>query len=668
MRKTKFLTGLTLALMLAVTGCAGGTDTTTTTTTASGETEASTAAQGESTQAAEAGSFIEEQKGITVELTTDKTDYSEGEEVNFTLTVVNGREGYTITQTYLDYYNSGLTTAEGCDLPAKIKALPAGESATIEGRLVGTGEKYTGVVQSSNNATGVETITIRPYVYVNYGGEQVMVRIIVSMNMVQKQESIDRAYQYSAKTVSCHDPSIFKDTDGTYYIFGTHLVMASSTDLINWTDHTYDFRMSFTEETRALIKEWNADNTADSWYGYLWAPDVIYNENLGKYCMYLSANGDSWISNIVMLTADTVTGPYSYAGTVVYGGFTSSTWGSTDVADVLGVSELPQRYITNGVENRKWGDEYPNCIDPCVLYDDDGNLWMSYGSWSGGIFMLKLDNNTGLRDTSVSYETNAHSDAYFGQKIAGGKYVSGEASYIQKVGDYYYLFISYGNLEAAGGYNMRIFRSETINGPYVDALGNSAFYDKYEFNYNQSIGVRLMGGYKWRFSSVGQVAQGHNSAFVDDDGNAYVVYHTRTNNGSEMHYVKVHRLVVNEDGWILALPFQTHEDSDPGSVAASEIAGKYDVILHELDIDYKNLEVKVPEIMTLNEDGTISGTFTGSWTYDEATGYAHITIGDVEYHGVFVKQYIETSTLETVVFTALGVENQLTLWGSKRTE
>lgn len=236
--------------------------------------------------------------------------------------------------------------------------------------------------------------------------------------------------------------------------------------------------------------------------------------------MYLSANGDDWKSNIVLLTADDIMGPYDYAGSIVYGGFDADNYGETDAPKVLGESEIPERYVVNGIANRKWGDMWPNCIDPCVIFDDEGNLWMSYGSWSGGIFMLELDEETGLRDYSVTYESNEHSDAYFGAKIAGGSYASGEASYIQKIGDYYYLFISYGALEARGGYNVRIFRSQRPDGDYVDLLGNTPYFDRLVQNFNLSVGVRLMGGYKWRNFNVGQVAQGHNSAFVDDDGRA----------------------------------------------------------------------------------------------------------------------------------------------------
>lgn len=40
-------------------------------------------------------------------------------------------------------------------------------------------------------------------------------------------------------------------------------------------------------------------------------------------------------------------------------------------------------------------------------------------------------------------------------------------------GEYYYLFLSYGNLEAKGGYNVRIYRSERPDGDYVDEKGNT---------------------------------------------------------------------------------------------------------------------------------------------------------------------------------------------------
>jgi arabinan endo-1,5-alpha-L-arabinosidase len=38
--------------------------------------------------------------------------------------------------------------------------------------------------------------------------------------------------------VSVHDPSVLKDSNGTYYIFGSHIDAAKSNDLQNWYTFT----------------------------------------------------------------------------------------------------------------------------------------------------------------------------------------------------------------------------------------------------------------------------------------------------------------------------------------------------------------------------------------------------------------------------------------------
>ena len=666
---------------------------------------------------AEGASYSVTENDVTVTIETNKEEYNAGEEIHYTITVENNREGWDIGQFSFTYSNTdGLNPKEEGSAPNIMPAIVSGESASVSGILVGDPELFPkagagigrmagiiigvvvlllviciivlfirkkkggvkaaafflaltllgGFLQFPVQAAAGDKVTLRPYLRITYAGQEVMLRAVMELPMNQPLLVIPTESRLAYQRITCHDPSVFRDFDGTYYILGTHITGGYTKDLYNWTSIDNNLRASFTEEVKAQIRAWNKDETVGNWYDYLWAPDVVYNPIMGKYCMYLSANGDDWKSNIVLLTADAVAGPYSYAGSVVYGGFTQNDIGETDAPRVLGTDQIPDRYVTNGIANRKWGDKWPNCIDPCVFYDDEGKLWMSYGSWSGGIFMLELDEETGLRDYNVTYETNAHSDAYFGKKIAGGAYVSGEASYIQKIGDYYYLFISYGNLEAAGGYNVRIFRSETPDGDYVDLLGKSAIYDTYQFNYNQSVGVRLMGGYKWRVFNSGLVAQGHNSAFVDEDGRAYIVFHTRTDNGSEGHYVKVHQLFVSKEGWLLAAPYQTTGEAlREGGWSLSEVVGDYEVILHELDIDYKNRETMRPQRITLNEDGTVTGAYEGTWRLENGTSYIVLSINGQDYSGVTLSMNVEFSTIETQVFTAVGLSDQVTLWGSK---
>lgn len=656
------------------------------------------------------------ESGVTVTIETDKENYKAGEEIQYSITIENGREKWDINKFSFRYSNTeGISAVSEDSMPTEVPKIPSGESYTLTGTLTGDKEIFVGggfeygtlllaggaavllaavllifllkgkkkkkiqgaaillllvllaeTLPVRAAAADGETVTLRPYIRLTYAGEEIMLRAVMELPMEQSLMVVEAQDRLVYQKITCHDPSIFKDKDGKYYIFGTHMAAGYTEDLTNWKEISGTYKASYTQDVIDKIREWNKDESAGSWVDYLWAPDIIYNEAMGKYCIYLSANGDNWKSNIVLLTADTVEGPYDYAGSVVYGGFDENTFGETDVPKVLGTQELPERYITNGIANRKWGDKWPNCIDPCVFYDEEGNLLMAYGSWSGGIFLLELDESTGLRDYDTVYATEEHSDAYFGKKIAGGAYVSGEGAYIQHIGDYYYLFVSYGNLEAAGGYNVRIFRSEKPDGDYVDLLGNSALFDSYVFNYNLSVGVRLMGGYKWRNFNSGQVAQGHNSAFVDDDGRAYMIYHTRTSNGTEGHYVKTHQLFTTKEGWLVAAPYQTNgEVLKEGGYTAGEIAGDYEVIVHELDIDYKNLETKKPKFITLSEDGTITGDYQGTWSVEDKTSYIMLNLDGHSYSGVALSMKIEYTSIETMVFTVVGTENQVTVWGSR---
>ncbi|MCR5031600.1 MAG: glycoside hydrolase family 43 protein [Lachnospiraceae bacterium] len=618
-------------------------------------------------KAAESGPLgSDTDKSITVSLQTDQASYKKGEEIGYTLTVANDRADYIVSMVRIDATNDDAIQEIGT--PSFTGQILSGESASYEGTLVAFSDTdYTNTPAPKIALQGdIETVTLRPYVKIQVDGTELMVRYVVEVVMYQQKVEIAEEDKVTLKTVTSHDPAIVmgEDPQGKkcYYIFGSHRAWAKSYDLANWEYFTNNLSRDYAkilEEPAAWSAHGSSNYRVD---GYMWAPDVIYNRDMGKWCMYLSVDGDYWYSSIVLLTADNLEGDWTYEGIVVYSGFaTDEFYAETDAPRVLGSEEYPQRYS----RGRKWGDYYPNNIDACVYYDDEGNLFMSYGSWSGGIFLLELDESTGLRDYTVTYEDNAHSDPYFGKKIAGGAYVSGEASYVQKIGDYYWLFMSYGQLEAKGGYNVRVFRSKSPDGDFTDLLGNTPYFDSYVLNFNLPVGERLFGGYKWRTFSKGQVAQGHNSAFVDEDGRAYMVFHTRTTDGSEGHYVKVHQLFLTEDGWLLAAPYQTQgETLKEDGYTTGEVAGEYDVILHTLNIDYGALEVNKPEHIALNPDGTITGDHTGTWTLQSGTPYIDLTIDDTTYKGVTLSMRIEDTSILTMTFTALG-DDQITLWGSR---
>lgn len=534
---------------------------------------------------------------------------------------------------------------------------------------------------------------------------------------------------YQLTRVSVHDPSVVYDpVSNYYYIFGSHRAVAKSADLMKWVEvkkgklnngtligvpwktassnNDYSYNAFTTPQVTKVKKggvEVNLPNfDAQAWAkrgnssydisGNLWAPDVIWNRAMQKWCMYMSVNGDSWFSSIVLLTSDDIEGPYEYQAPVIISGFKNGTsYKDTDLELVIGEqSSLPSRYNVGS----KWGERWPNNIDPCVFYDEEGKLWMTYGSWSGGIWMIELDEETGLRDYDVEYELTGSGngitvDPYFGKKIAGGYYVSGEASYIEYIGGYYFLFVTYGGLAAGGnandynngGYQMRVFRSENPDGPYLDSRGVNAVFTSYQLNFgpdaNSNRGVNIFGAYtNWgnqAKGNLGERSQGHNSIIAAEDGRTYLVYHTRFQNWGESHQVRVHQVFQNKDGWLVAAPFEytgeevTSEDiATTQQVATDKIPGKYKLLIHKYKLNHKTKEAAEPIEVTLTADKKITGDLTGTWAVTEGTSYMNMVIGGIAYRGVMVEQTLEQSTDKTIAFTGLAYKSSgtdgVTLW------
>lgn len=590
---------------------------------------------------------------------------------------------------------------------------------------------------------------------------------LMAMNGAMAQTAVgdnDLANAYATQTITgriaVHDPSIVMDVTGStpnpkYYIYGSHLGRANTYASGNYqiwktfktgeenagtsnslfadvNGKSINFKDAYSTHVIKKVKNSKGEEVtfgnfdANGWQfkgntvkGMQWAPDVIYNKTMKKWCMYMSLNGDHWCSSIVCFTSDDLEGPWAYQGPVVFSGFQGTfshnaytaddDWKHTDLAVATGETSLPARYQTGD----SWGSYWPNCIDPCVFYDDDDNLWMSYGSWSGGIFIIRLDKTNGLRDYTYTFpyqisgktvtpggaDANCTSDPYFGKKIAGGYYVSGEASYIQKVDKYYYLFMSYGGLTAAGGYQIRVFRSEKPDGPYKDCLtskGIDAVYDKYILNFGgdakRDEGVKLFGNYQWETMPNAELAQGHNSAIVDHKGRALIVYHTRFLNRGEEHEVRVHQLFVNQDGWLVAAPYEfsgeTYTDNDIATQQlydATGVEGDYQIIAHPYRQNTAAMDYEKPVTIHLNADGSISGKYTGKWELVSGTSYINLTLKgvatantEVKFKGVLTEQIIDYTNIKALCFTALSSSDGLatsggaslqtrglSIWGSK---
>lgn len=439
--------------------------------------------------------------------------------------------------------------------------------------------------------------------------------------------------------VSVHDPSVIK-ADDIYYVFGSHLASAKSKDLMSWeqiSSGVSDDNPLIPNVTTELSEtlEWAQSDT-------LWAPDVIQLAD-GKYYMYYDAcRGDSPLSALGIAVADHVEGPYKNKGIILKSGMN-------------GISDDGTVYDST---------QHPNAVDPDVFYDKEGQLWMVYGSYSGGIFILQLDPKTGLPVEGQGY----------GKKLLGGYHARIEGSYMlySPETDYYYLFLSFGGLTADGGYNIRVARSKNPDGPFEDSEGQDmidaagtpgVLFDDPAYS---PYGVKLMGNFEFEPAdsetgavSEGYVSPGHNSAYYDEDtGQYYLFFHTRFPGRGEEHEVRVHQMFMNSEGWPVVAPHR-YAGETIGDYTADQTAGAYKFVNHGKDI---TAEIVESELVQLTEDGKITGAVTGTWSL---TGghEAVLTIGGSTYNGVFLRQWDEGTQSWVMTFTAQS-EQGVSVWGS----
>ena len=435
------------------------------------------------------------------------------------------------------------------------------------------------------------------------------------------------------RDVAVHDPSVIRAEDGTYYIFGSHMAAAKSDDLIRWTliSRDADRGCTLVENVQEQMKEALTYARTRTF----WAPDVERLSD-GKYCFYYCAcEGSSPLSALGLAVGERPEGPYENRGLLLKSGYAGYN------ATVL-----------------------PNVVDPCVFHDRDGKLWMVYGSYSGGIYILRMDEETGRPMEGQGY----------GKKLLGKNHARIEGPYILYSPDtgYYYLFLSFGGLDSEGGYNIRVCRSRAPDGPYEDALGQDmtacggqpgTFFHDADY---EGYGVKLMGGYCFENieSDSNQFrlayrSPGHNSAYYDPEtGRYFLIFHTRFAGAGETFSVRVHQMMMNEDGWPVVLP-QRYAGEMPESVEENRRTGLYKIILHGRDI---NAREHSSRLVTLTEDGRIQGDLTGTWECPDGRTFRCVLDGKT-WHGVMNTALDSKEGKWVSVFTALD-ESGAALWGS----
>ncbi|KQV61438.1 family 43 glycosylhydrolase [Duganella sp. Root336D2] len=450
------------------------------------------------------------------------------------------------------------------------------------------------------------------------------------------------------QNASVHDPSVIR-TGGTYYVFGSHLASAKSTDLMNWTQVTSSVSATnklFLNGSGNVLTElaetfnWAQTNT-------LWAPDVIRLAD-GRYYMYYNAcEGDSPRSALGVAVADKIEGPYVNKGIILKSGMWGQASYDGTVYDAL---------------------KHPNTVDPNVFFDNGGRLWMVYGSYSGGIFIMQMNPADGMPLPGQGY----------GKRLMGGNHSRIEGAYVMysPATQYYYLFSSFGGLDAAGGYNMRVARSTNPDGPYVDAQGLNMANVKadpakplFDDASISPYGVKIMGNFLFERRigdagtgvGTGYVSAGHNSAYYDAATRKhFLVFHSRFPERGEQHEIRVHQMFMNADGWPVLAPYRnTNETLAP--IPRGFVFGDYMFVNHGKDI---SASIKKSKLVTLNANGTISGAASGTWTL-QGGNQAEINLaGSPPFKGVFLNQWDETSKSYTVAFSATSRDG-VSIMGSR---
>lgn len=371
-----------------------------------------------------------------------------------------------------------------------------------------------------------------------------------------------------------HDPAAFYDEDSkTFYIYSTGALLKTSKDLIHFQSEGKIC------EVPQEAYDWTKSRD-------IWAPDIV--KVGGEYRLYCS--NSSWgvqQSCIFLAVSDSPMGPFTYRGIVL-----------------------------------KSSDKLPvNAIDANIITDEKtGEMYMLYGSFWGGCYVLKLDAATGLSKNPCprdwSYDSATESLSCEMKNIIGScvakrpRYFSGavEGPYMiyHPLFDYYYLFVSYGSLKS--DYHICVGRSKQITGPFLDAKGESLISSLG----SATTGNLLMAGYEWN-DGCSYMAPGHNSVVKDEEGDYFLVTHIREKNFTdtpEPSTMQVRRLYFSPDGWPY-VESEVYAGKNRVDFSAKDLIGKYERIDFHKTIP-QGISVSTP--MKLMEDAYFEHcSVCGNW-------------------------------------------------------
>ncbi|MFD2720469.1 RICIN domain-containing protein [Hymenobacter monticola] len=300
---------------------------------------------------------------------------------------------------------------------------------------------------------------------------------------------------------NCHDPSSIVKDGNKYWIFttGTDIYAMYSYDLVKWESGPQSVFNGFRPA-------WIA-NRVPGFTGEYWAPECVYRN--GKYYLYYSCS--------------------------TFGSNVSAIGVATNVT--LDPANPNYQWIDQGEVVASGSNGACNAIDPAIITDAAGGVWMTYGSFFKGLGLIKLDATTGKRSGTSFYWLAGNVAADGVTRNSSGS----EAPYIVRNGSYYYLFLNKGACCKGSNstYYIQVGRSTSVTGPYLDKNG---------VDLNQNGGTTLIA------TSGKYVGPGHVGLFIENGAN-YLSHHYYDNTQNGRARLSVGNMGYDGAGW----PFITRD-------------------------------------------------------------------------------------------------------------
>lgn len=543
-------------------------------------------------------------------------------------------------------------------------------------------------------------------------------------------------YLGSFASYDIKDPSIiYDDESGYYYCFGSDNVVIKSTDLVNWGGRTTYFEHDVNSSSNAIMS-FSAFDSVKKWakeHGYSddelysdknedrtpLAPDVVKVD--GVYYLYFSLSKSEGAneSAIFCVKTDSLSEAVTYKRWADVGLVVSSCGRHGGTQTV--VNENGEK------EKQKLSTHYDeaNAVHPNVIVSDEG-MFMSYGSYygkdklKGAIYMLELNRKTGLlkKDSICNSQgeiiSTLHGDNTFrsGMLIANpgrvpsmtkkdGSLVSASEIVYNKDTGYYYMFLTYG-VDGAN-YNIRVARSSSVTGPYVDMKGqpmNEYLSKAGKSQYDK--GTVLLGGYTFDnsaqggvlYTNIGRASIGSPCVIKTKNGNWYIASQSQAYfkvdteittgmakaqenelmNVNPAPALEIRELMWNKEDWPMAEPEIFSGAKARTSIKKTSLYGIWDVVVFDKGGNAQNMsavERSNSSLVTIHEKAIITTkdikkgkSISTEGLLRREDGFYTITIDGVQYK-IYPSALWDWELSEgSIVFTGYG-EDGSTIWGKK---